>query len=116
MPDNRLLSSKMDRRVEFSKPSASADAYNENTDFEVVYSNFPAHRKDSSSSQDESEDINLIRGEARVEWVIRFLPNLNIATNWKLKDLHDGQTYEVTAPPTEIGRRQEIRIVTKLIQ
>lgn len=116
MQDRRILASKLDRRVELSKPSTSADAFNENVLFQVVYSNFPAHRKDSTSNQDENLDNNLIQGESRVEWEIRFLPGLDIKTNWRLKDIHDGKMYEILSPPTEIGRRQGIRIVTKLIQ
>jgi len=117
MPDNRTLSSKMDRRIELSRPTTSVDAYNEaQTVFETVYTNFPAHRKDGSSNEDETQENKVVRGESRVEWEIRFLPGLDIKTTWKIKDLHDGKTYEITSPPTEIGRRQGIRIVAKLIQ
>ena len=115
MSDNRSFSSKLDRRVEFLKPSATADAFNENVGFESVYLSFPAHRKDSTSKQDESLSDNLIQGVANVEWEIRFLPGLEIKTNWRLKDLHDGKVYEVIAPPVEIGRRQGIRITTKIV-
>jgi len=114
--DNRSFSSKLDRRVEFLKPSASVDSFNENVAFETVYSNYPAHRKDSASKQDESQSNNLIQGIAMVEWEIRFLPGLSIHTGWRLKDLHDGKIYEITAPSVEIGRREGIRITTKIIQ
>jgi len=117
MSDNRIQSSKLDRRIELSRPTTSVDAYNEaQTVFEVLYTNFPAHRKDSTSNEDETQENKVVRGESRVEWEIRFLPGLNIKTTWKIKDLHDGNNYEIIAPPTEIGRRQGIRITTKLIQ
>lgn len=115
---DRNFTGKLDRRVQLLKPSTARDpVFNEKgTGFEIAYSNYPARRIDRTSNENENLDTNLIKGKVQVEWQLRFIPSLGIKTDWKLIDIFSGQEYNIIAPPTEIGRRQGITLVTELIQ
>ena len=107
---------KYDRRIEILEPTNAVTDTNEpQLVYVPKYYNFPACRLDASG---ESEDQNnrVVEGKLKVEWEIRFIQNIGIKTNWRIRDTHDGQTYKLIAPPSEIGRRQGMKLVTELVQ
>lgn len=118
MQANKNLSGSYNRRLEILRPyDDQNDSFNEaDTLFEVVYSSYPARKIDSSSTESEKTESNLVSGSSTVVWEIRYIPTLKIKTNWRIKDIYDQTIYEISSPPTEIGHRQAIRIVAKIIQ
>lgn len=115
--DKNRLAGKYDRRVELIRPINSTNSFNEPlTSQEVVYSNFPAKKFDLPSGDGESKDGNIVQVKIEIDWEIRFIPGLTIDTTWKIRDMHDGQVYEITSPPTEVGRREGIKLKTKVVQ
>lgn len=112
---------RFDRRIRLWKPReeeySSDNPYNEKTkDFEVAYPSYPARRLDGLSEIDEKETGNLIRAVSEVEWELQYIPKLELASDWRIEDLLDGIFYEVTSPPTGIGRGLGYRVITVIVE
>ena len=109
---------KFNRRIQLLKPSVVRDPVSNEEKVEdvIVYNNFPAYKKLSNTGNQEDQNSNLITSESKVVWIIRFIPNLSVGTDWKIKDLFDGITYSVTAPAVEVDFRQGYQILTQLVQ
>lgn len=116
---DKNFAGRLDRRVELLRPVTGRDLVtNEKyaSGFEVAYSNFPAHRKENVTADNENLNGRVIQASNIIEWELRFIPAMGISTAWKLKDLHDGRTYDIISPVTEIGRRQGLRVKTMILE
>lgn len=117
MPDKVTGSGAYNRRVQLLRPQSSPGGYNEKqTSFAIAYDKYPAKRLDATSKTDEGLEQNLVSSATVVEWDLRFIKALPIKTTWRIKDIFDGRTYQVVSPATEIGNRQGIRVLTKIIE
>lgn len=106
-----------DRRIRLMKPVETENEYNEtDIEFEIAFSNYPAHRKESVTTDSEQLDGKVVQATNITEWELRFIPNLNIKSTWQLVDMFNGMTYQIISPATEIGRRQALRIKTMVIE
>ena len=114
---------RFDRRVRLWKPGVAEinpdNPYNEKDrpgDYVVAYPSYPANRFDSLTEIDEKERSNVVRAASEVEWELQWIPNMGLASGWKIEDLFDGVTYQVTSPLTEIGRGLSYRVITDIIE
>ncbi|MCF0074477.1 head-tail adaptor protein [Dyadobacter sp. CY261] len=106
-----------DRRIQILEPVSEANDYNEDQlSFEVKYGSFPAGKLDSVSEVNEAMEGQVIQSAARVDWQLRFVPDIGIKTSWKIKDLFSGLTYQVIAPIQEIGRREAWLVKTQIVE
>ena len=111
------MSARLDRRIELLEPVTADNDYNETQiNFDVAYSNFPAHRKDSVTTDGEKQEGQVIQASNVTEWEIRFIPNLNIKSTWKIRDMFSGEIYQIISPVAEIGRREGYRIKTMVVE
>lgn len=117
MPDNRTLSSKLDRYVRLEKPVEGRDAANERfTDWQTVIERLSAGRLEKSGTQDENLEGRQLNATEEVYWISRALfGDKRPRASWRLIDEYGG-IYELIAPPTEIGRREALQYKTRQIQ
>ncbi|MCE7071993.1 head-tail adaptor protein [Dyadobacter sp. CY327] len=105
------------RRIQLLMPQSTPNRFNEKqTGFAIAYNKYPAKRLDATSKTDEGLEKHLVSSGSVVEWHLRFIKNLPIKTTWRIKDIFDGKIYQVVSPATEIGNRQGIRVLTKIIE
>lgn len=122
MQDRRRGVGQFDRRIQLIKPVSVPNRLNEpKTGEEIVYSNFPAWRKDPGLTDEQNTKNNASRSVTEVDFEIHFIPDLmiganKILTDWKIKDEFSGEVYKVVAPATELGRRYRILIHTELVR
>lgn len=113
--DNRGAG-RYDRRIDILEPT---DGFTDSNEPQTVYvpkfRNFPACRLETSGESENLKD-RVVEGKIRTEWEIRYIQNIGIKTNWRIKDIHDGRTYKIVSPTSEIGRRQGMKLVTELIE
>jgi hypothetical protein len=109
---------KYDRRVQIYKPTTIANAVNQKLAGppELVYDKFPAHRKENARQIEESVQNNSSRSALIVEWELRFIPGLDIKTDWMIKDIFSSKSYKVISPSAEIGRREGILVRTEILE
>lgn len=112
---NRTLGSTMDRRVTIQKRSSTRDEYNEQTTWENVLTGVAAAMKEGGSSDEEGEKMNRVRASTEIEWTTRLITPRPQA-DWRLIDEYDSTIYDIIAPPTEVGRREGYKILTRLMQ
>ena len=104
-------------RIEFLEPVDVVNDFNEkDTEHHVKYTNFPACKVEKNRSSDESNEGNQIQTTLKVEWLIRFIPGLEIDSNWRIKDLFENRIYKIISPVEEVGFRQEYLIKTEFVQ
>lgn len=111
-------SGRYNRRVQVIKPTTIVNEANEEQTGpeEIVYARYPACRIEKDHTGNEGVDNNVNRSELRVDWDLRFIPILQIKTNWRLKDLTDGKEYRVIAPVIDIGRGSGLLVKTVIIE
>ncbi|QRQ99713.1 phage head completion protein [Dyadobacter sandarakinus] len=111
------LAGKYDRRIDLLRADTDTDDPNneQQTIYVAAFENFPACKLESKG-QDEELDGNSLKGSIIVSWQIRYIPTIAINTTWKIRDTHDGLEYELVGPPIEIGRRQALKLNTRLVQ
>lgn len=51
---------------------------------------------------------------AEVEWIVRWRSDITISTRDRL--VYKGETYELVAPPMELGRRDALRLLTRVVR
>jgi hypothetical protein len=108
---------RFDRRVNLLRPVDVENEYNEaQTSYVPAYSNFPAHRKDSVTTDGEQQDAKAIQATNITEWELRYIPNLGVKSTWRLVDVFNKQVYQIISPVTEIGRRQAYRVKTMIVE
>jgi len=105
-------------RVQLIKPTLirDPDTNEEKLEDVVVYSNYPAMKREQPTGQSETLSANAIFGKTRVTWELRFIPNLGIKTDWKIRDMFDKTVYNVIAPSTELDFRQGYLVLTEVAQ
>lgn len=104
-----------DRRIQILEPVIDANDYNEDQlSFEIKYDNFPAGKLESVSEANEAMEGRVVQSASRVDWQLRFVPDIGIKTSWKIKDLFSGLIYEVIAPIQEVGRREAWLVKTQI--
>jgi hypothetical protein len=120
---DKNLTGKLDRRIEFHRPADSENEYNETqTEFVKAFEKIPAHRSDNVTTDSEGLNGKVIHASNITEWTVRFMKLLapgsedGIKSSWKIRDMHSGQWYEIISPVTEMGRKQSLRIKSKLIE
>lgn len=117
MADNRIMASRLDRRITIQKPNDARDSENETqAGYVTLFSNFPAWKSESGSG--ESEDLKLgtaIRAEVELEWEIRYFGYVHPKAKWRIIDEY-GNKHDIIAPPTEIGRRQGWKLKTRQVE
>lgn len=116
MQDNRILASKLDRRITIQYPTETRDSENETqTEWVTLFDKFPASKKEGGSS--EGEDLKMgtaLRAEVELEWEIRYFGPNHPKAKWRIIDEY-GNMHDIIAPPTEIGRRQGWKLKTRQV-
>ncbi|KQS33968.1 head-tail adaptor protein [Dyadobacter sp. Leaf189] len=108
---------KYDRRIQFLEPIEIVDDFNEqDIEYVVKFDNFPACKVAKTTTDGEDNISNQIQSSLQVNWIIRFLPGLNINTKCRIKDLYDGRVYKIVAPLDEVGRMFEYLIKTEFVE
>lgn len=105
-----------DRRITLQEPVTVTNDFNEAlTEWETVWSHVPAARSEAAAGKEGLEG-HVVRASGETEWQTRFLGFADRPrATWRIIDEY-GDTYEIIAPPMEVGRRQGWKFKTRLIQ
>ena len=109
---------RFNRRVQLIKPTVVRDPITNEEKLvdEILFANYPAYRSENISSENENQDANLVTAKMRINWEIRYIPNLGITADWKIRDVYDGTLYTIVSPPSEIGLRLGYNLLTEIAQ